>query len=268
MKNLIVLLFSIVTFASKVYAILLINKEEPVYYFVNHEEQIISLRKKLLTDKIVGITGITGMGKSEMVRKYVQEYKQDYEIIAFLDASIDLIPQFILIAKEINQQICLKSNCYIAEDPKNVKASLMLYLKPKSKWLLIFDNLHINENEKVKDIIEWHHQGHIIICSQDSKYLLSKLAVPYLKDEHAAIIINKIMGTQSQKFIEELVQSLRGYPTNIISQSTIFLQNNSHVNIKEYINHIQKHDNKIRAYLEVVLKEITPQGKELLYNIT
>ncbi len=268
MKKLIALLFSIVMFASRAYAILFINQEEPVYYFVNHEEQISELRKKLLTDKIVGITGITGMGKSEMVRKYVQQYKQDYEIIAFLDAGIDLTSQFITIAKEINQQICTKTSCYIAEDPKNVKKSLMTYLKPKGKWLLIFNNLHINENEKIKDIINWHHNGHIIICSQDSKYLLPKISTPYLKEEHAIIIINKIMKNPSSEFVKELVQSLKGYPAYMIGHSAIFLQNNNHMTIKEYINYMDKHENKIRAHLDITLEEITAPGVELLYKMT
>ncbi|WP_341757986.1 hypothetical protein [Candidatus Tisiphia endosymbiont of Ditula angustiorana] len=75
----------------------------------------------------------------------------------------------------------------------------MEYLKHQSKWLLIFDNLHINENDKIKDIIDWHHGGHIIICSQDDKYLISKIPVPYLKEKHATVIINKIMKNQSPK---------------------------------------------------------------------
>ncbi len=41
MKKLITLLFIIVMHTLEAYAILLINKEEPVYYFVNHEEQIL-----------------------------------------------------------------------------------------------------------------------------------------------------------------------------------------------------------------------------------
>lgn len=125
----------------------------------------------------------------------------------------------------------------------------------------------IDNNPIASFCIDWHHNGHIVICSQDSKYLLPQISTPYLKDEYAVIIINKIMKNPSSEFVKELVQSLKGYPTNLISHSAIFLQNNNHMTIKEYINYIQKHDNKIKAYLEVVLKEITPQGKDLLYDI-
>ncbi|MFP3018144.1 MAG: NB-ARC domain-containing protein [Candidatus Tisiphia sp.] len=267
-NRLIVTLFVIViTLSDSVYAII-INKEKPVYYFTNHEEQISKLREKLVNDKKVGVTGITGMGKSELVRKYVKEYQHKYNIIGFLDVAVDLIPQFITIAREINKQICLKEGCYISEDPKNVKNSLMEYLKHQSKWLLIFDNLHINENDKIKDIIDWNHGGHIIICSQDDKYLISKIPVPYLKEEHATVIINKIMKNQSPKFVLELVGSLKGYPAYMIGHSAIFLQNNSHMTIEEYLKYMEKYDNKIRGHLEIALKEITQSGQELLYKMT
>ncbi|WP_375330783.1 hypothetical protein [Candidatus Tisiphia endosymbiont of Oplodontha viridula] len=130
MRNFILLLFIVVISTCEAYAVLLFNKEEPVYYFVNHEEQINNIRKLLIRDRIVGITGISGIGKSEIARKYAQKYQQDYDIIAFLDASIDLIPQFVLLAKEINQKICSKTGCFISESTGSVKQNLMTYLKP------------------------------------------------------------------------------------------------------------------------------------------
>lgn len=69
MRNFILLLFIVVISTCEAYAVLLFNKEEPVYYFVNHEEQINNIRKLLVRDKIVGITGISGIGKSEIARK-------------------------------------------------------------------------------------------------------------------------------------------------------------------------------------------------------
>jgi len=71
MIKLIILLFSIVLWQHNIHAIIF-NKENPIYYFTNQEEQINDLKEKLHTNKIAGITGITGMGKSELVRKYVQ----------------------------------------------------------------------------------------------------------------------------------------------------------------------------------------------------
>ena len=128
MTKLIILLVSIVLWQHNIYAIIF-NKENPVYYFTNQEEQINDLKEKLHTNKVAGITGITGMGKSEMARKYAQNNQNYYDIIAFFDVNVDLISQFTALAKEINQQICLKEGCRIIENPKYVKESLLAYLK-------------------------------------------------------------------------------------------------------------------------------------------
>ena len=80
MTKLIILLLSIVLCQHNVYAIIF-NKENPIYYFTNQEEQISDLKEKLHTNGIAGIIGITGMGKSEMARKYAQNNQNYYDII-------------------------------------------------------------------------------------------------------------------------------------------------------------------------------------------
>ena len=266
MIKLIILLFSIVLWQHNIHAIIF-NKENPIYYFTNQEEQINDLKEKLHTNKIAGITGITGMGKSEMARKYAQNNQNYYDIIAFFDVNVDLISQFTALAKEINQQICLKEGCRIIENPKYVKESLLAYLKNRDKWLLVFDNLHINENDKIKDIISWHHNGHIIICSQDDKYLLAKIPAPYFTEEHAKIIINKIIKNLPEESVQELVNALRGYPPYMIGHSAIFLQNNSYITIQEYLKSMKNNDNKVRAHLDVIFNIIDSQAKEVLFKI-
>ena len=265
-KLIILLIISILVWQHNVYA-LIFNKEDPIYYFTNQEKQMQDLKEKLHANKLVGITGITGMGKSEMVRKYVKDNQQNYEIIAFFDANTDLITQFLSLARVINQQICLKDGCHIIENPKYVQNSLMEYFKQKNQWLLIFDNLHVDENYKIQEFIDWKHNGHIIICSQDDKYLLTKISTSYFKEEHVKIIISKIMKNPTQSFTEELVDVLRGYPPYMIGYSATFLENNNYVTIKEYLEQMKKNDNKVRTHLDIVFNVINPQAKEVLFKM-
>ena len=64
------------------------------------------------------------------------------------------VPQLMIISDQLVSILPSKSESH---DPNNVKNSLMEYLKYQSQWLLIFDNLHINENDKIKDITDWNH---------------------------------------------------------------------------------------------------------------
>ena len=267
MLKFIILLFSVVLGHHSCHAIIF-NKEDPVYYFTDHEEQINDLKEKLLVNKVVGVTGITGMGKSELVRKYVQGNQDKYDIIAFFDANVDLISQFTLLAKEINQQICLKEGCYIIENAQYVKKSLLEYLKQRERWLLVFDNLHVNENSKMKDIIDWHHNGHIVICSQDEELLLAKVPAPYFKEEHTKIIISKIMKNPPQELIQELVNVLKGCPPYMIGHSATFLQNNSHITVQDYLKIMKKNNNKIKGHLGIIFNIVDVQVKEFLFKIS
>lgn len=244
----------------------ILNKENPVEYYTNHEKTIQELEQKLKIGKIVGITGISGIGKSEITRQYVKKYSQEYEIIAFFDANIDLNSQFASLAKEINLRMCPKEKC-IRESINSAKEGVMNYLKDKEKWLLIFDNLHVNENDKIKDIIEWKHSGHIIVCSQDDKNLLHKIPVPFLSKEHARELIKKIMVNPPNNFTIKLTNALDGNPTHILAHSAIFLQNNNYITMEEYINYMKNNDNKTREHLGLVLNQLDVRTKDLLFKL-
>jgi tetratricopeptide (TPR) repeat protein len=244
----------------------ILNKENPVEYYTNNEKPIQELEQKLKIGKIVGITGISGIGKSEITRQYVKKYSQEYEIIVFFDANIDLNSQFASLAKEINLRMCPKEKC-IKESINSAKEGVMNYLKDKEKWLLIFDNLHVNENDKIKDIIEWKHNGHIIVCSQDDKNLLHKIPVPFLSKEHARELIKKIMVNPSNNFTIKLTNALDGNPTYILAHSAIFLQNNNYITMEEYINYMKNNDNKTREHLNLVLNQLDVRTKDLLFKL-
>jgi ATPase subunit of ABC transporter with duplicated ATPase domains len=109
---------------------LIINKVNPVYSFVNNEKELEELRTKLIQGNRVGITGITGKGKSELAKKYVEKYAKNYELIAFIDVDSDLIPQYIEIGKALNKD---RSN-NISLDPNKIKQNLKKYLDSQSNW--------------------------------------------------------------------------------------------------------------------------------------
>jgi hypothetical protein len=82
MKNILYIL--IIFFKINPIYALVVNEEVPVYYFVNQEKVINNLKEKLDKTNIVAVTGVTGVGKSELVRMFVKKYYQDYEIICFI----------------------------------------------------------------------------------------------------------------------------------------------------------------------------------------
>lgn len=244
-----------------------LNKDSPVYYYVNHESQLYQIREHLNSSGTVSITGTTAMGKSEMAKKYAEQYEDEYDIIAIFDTGSNLTAQFIDLIRKINHNICVKEGCSISDNPKVAKENLLSYLKDKKHWLLIFDNLHISENQKIKDIIELKHSGHVIICSQEEKYLDRKVKAPYLKPDESYLIIKKIMQNPSREYLNELTNLFQGQPY-MVANSAIYLQNNPHMTIEDYVKYMKGNDNKIMKHLELCLSNMRPDSKNILYIIS
>ena len=240
-----------------------LNKENPVYYYVNHQTELQLIKDHLLKSNVVGVTGVAGIGKSELIKKYVEQYENDYEIIAIFNASSNLNAQYLDLIHGINRNICVKDGCNISENPKYAKDNLLKYLEKETKWLLIFDNVRIKENIKLKDIINWQHNGHIIICSQEGNYLDYQIKMSYLDKKSSDLLIRKIMKNPSQKYIESLNKLFKGYPY-MIATSAIYLHNHPHVTIDDYSNYMIKKDNKVKAHLELCLDAMDKQSKELI----
>ena len=62
----------------------------PCKYFCGREQEICKLHEKILKYKKVFLTGIAGIGKSEVVKAYAKEYKNNYENIIYIPYSKDL----------------------------------------------------------------------------------------------------------------------------------------------------------------------------------
>ena len=263
--SIIVIQLCSILFSLKCFAVTF-NNESPVYYHVNHQTELQLIKDQLEKTHTVGVTGVVGIGKSEIIRKYVEQYQYQYEIIAIFNASINLNSQYLDLIHEINHNICLKEGCNISENPKYAKENLLNYLTHKENWLLIFDNLHVTENKKIKDIIDWEHKGNIIICSQEGNYLDYQVKMTYLDKKSSDLLITKIMKNPPKHYISALTKLLQGYP-HMLATSAIYLEHHPHVTIDDYVNHMIDRDNKVKAHIELCLKTMSPNAKELLYNI-
>ena len=242
------------------------NLITPVKYFVNHELALDDLNNKLLFHKKAGLVGISGIGKTQFARMYAYKNQEKYNIIWFFDCNADLPEQFVQLAKEINKKICIKEQCTLAEHVVSAQQSVIKYLAPKHDWLLIFDNVKINENEKLNDIIKWEHNGHVIISSQDGKNIPHPIQVAYLKEDDAISLAGNILNRKDYKVIKKLVSAFKGYPV-LITQAAIFLEMNKYISLEEYSQILAQSDDKMRNHMDLVKKELTPSAQNLLYKI-
>lgn len=260
--------FICINFFAISYAIPIVsNLVEPAKYFLNHEKEITDLSNRLELYNVSGLVGFSGMGKTELARKFAYRNQDKYDLIWFFDCNSDLTEQFVNLSKQINESnLCGANKCNLSEDTKTAKRDIVNLLTPKNNWLLVFDNLRINQNNKIADIIDWAHNGHVILGSQDSKDLPNSIHLPYLSDNDATNVVDTILERKNPEIVKDLVKIAKGYPILIV-QGAMFLNENKHMTVKDYEKIISASDDKMRSHIEIVLKQLPESAKDMLYKI-
>nr|WP_253307841.1 tetratricopeptide repeat protein [Rickettsia endosymbiont of Ceutorhynchus assimilis] len=239
------------------------NIVAPVSYFINHVQQLNQIKNNLSKYRQASIVGISGMGKTQLARMYAYENKDNYDLIWFIDCNLNINDELLKLARAINKA---KEQPIIAEEASTVKKQLMEYLGQSDKWLLIFDNLKINENKKIEEFINWEHNGNIIFCSQDSEILPYIIKVTPFKKQETVELANNILEDKDDSLVEFLVQEFKGYPVLTVQGAQI-LNNVKGLNKEEYKNKIHKSTDKISFNISLVIEQLKPTAKQLLNKI-
>lgn len=242
------------------------NLVELVKFFTNHDLQFNTVSNQLLAYNQVGIVGISGIGKTQLARMYAYKHKEQYEIIWFFDCKTNLAEQFIELAKAINNNFCKNSGCNLSETVDTAQKSIIEYLTPQKTWLLIFDNLAVNQNQKIKNIIEWQHNGHVILCSQDAKDLPMPVRMSAFNLKSSIEILTKLMGDAKLETIDRLAKIFKGNPVLTV-KAGLFLKDNKYMSAEEYKNILAKSNNQVQTHVELVIKQFNDITKDFLNKI-
>ncbi|MCC8398946.1 MAG: tetratricopeptide repeat protein [Rickettsia endosymbiont of Labidopullus appendiculatus] len=239
------------------------NFVTPVTYFVNHVKQLNLLKNYLIKYRQASIIGTSGVGKTQLARMYSYENKNNYELIWFIDCNLDINEELLKLVKAINSTT--KSNL-IPEDIKLIRKEVMSHLSNQDKWLLIFDNLKINENKKVQEFVDWEHNGHVIFCSQDSEILPNIVKMTAFEKSDVITLANNILENNDPKIVKFLSEEFAGYPILIV-QGVQLLNNVQGLDITEYKQKIQQSPNKIELNITLAINQLKPSTKKLLNEI-
>lgn len=114
-----------------------------------------------------------------VTKMYLEKNKENYDIIWFFDCEKDLDEQMRKFGEKIND---LEGKKIITETkPAN---QIMQYLQPKTRWLLVFDNLNYYRNFQVRKFATWVNNGHILFGSVHGGYVFTFNSLPHpLKKE-------------------------------------------------------------------------------------
>jgi hypothetical protein len=239
------------------------NAIDPVSYFINHVKQVAIIKSNLEQYKKSSIVGISGMGKTQLARMYVEENSKDYDTIWFFDCNLDINAGFLDLAKAINKT---HGEGTVPEDSETIKDDVLKYLASKDRWLLVFDNLKIGDNAKVKDLIESENNGHMIFGSQEATNLPHIVEVVAFSKKDSEELAKKILLENKPEAVEFLATEFKGYPIFIV-QSAQLLNQVKGLSFEEYKKHIESSNDKIKLNLNLVIEQLKEPTKNLLSKI-
>ncbi len=236
-------------------------------YFTGRESVLKELQQAFKRgDNIVCIVGISGIGKTELVRKFIELNRFNYQIIWVFDSNIDLRYQFQELARTINKNCDVsKQNC-IDEELEQAAHNVMNYLFYKKDWLLVFDNLQIGQNYKINKLIkkEYKH-GRIIIISQDKEGLTNDISLKEMSPLESKKLINKLSVKLPKETKELITQEFLGYPLPIVT-TTKFLEQNTYISFEEYKNlkYANSSNEKLQKFMENIYHKLDSAEKKVL----
>lgn len=108
------------------------------------------------------ITGLDGIGKTQVAIKYIQLYGREYTTILWANAATHevLISDFIKLARQFSVSILHEHE----KDPAVVIANVRAWLEQHSDWLLVLDNA--NDRDVLRRVMpELPKHGHILLTT-------------------------------------------------------------------------------------------------------
>ncbi|MBP9752188.1 MAG: hypothetical protein KBD31_00030 [Proteobacteria bacterium] len=195
-----------------------------------------NIKEKIDRFGYVYLTGFGGMGKSQIAIQYGQKNKKTYNIVWLIDAQKDIHQQI----EDIQKKICKIKKINTIES-NNTDSSInnldKILKKEKMTALLIIDsdenkNENFNVTRKRKNI-------KFLITTRENPHKQSQITVSFFEKNEAVSFLKSILQNEREEVLNDLAKTLDYYPL-LINQSAYFLQQNSAVDIKEYMKRYKK----------------------------
>jgi tetratricopeptide (TPR) repeat protein len=157
----------------------------PNPFFTGRENTLEEVHKRLISSKRVALSGMRGVGKTQVAAEYAHRHAHEYETVLWVKAETreTLISDFIAIAHLLN--LPQKDE----RDQAIIVSALNRWLETNNSWLLILDNT--DELSRLREFVPSTHSGHVLLttCAQAFGVTAEKVYVEELDLEEAALLL-------------------------------------------------------------------------------
>lgn len=194
---------------------LIMNKRYPYTEFVGREDELSSIHTQIKAplNKLI-IAGMGGIGKTEIVKKYLVDYPEDFEIVIWVDYFEDL---FHTIISDVLFPIegCERS-AYQCSDKEYFSKKLNIFKSLAHRnTLLIIDNLD-KEDELLNDLISGDYAVIITARNRNLSDFVPVLEVKEMEDVELLIAViwakrDHIVREDEKKWLKKISEYFKGH---------------------------------------------------------
>lgn len=178
-------------------------------YFEGREDVLERIATALdTTQSIVALTGLAGVGKTQVALEYAFRHRADYDLVAWIRAEEDSAIEADLV------DLAGKLELENAGDPNTavVLGELRRHLEALPNWLLILDNAE--RPQMLSRYLPTDTQGHVIVTSRLQNWGRFAETVPvdaFPADNAVGFMLRRLPGADVGA-IDKLVQTLGRFP--------------------------------------------------------
>jgi tetratricopeptide (TPR) repeat protein len=223
--------------------------------FFGRDQIVQNIRTTFLNDtsgsKIYILTGLGGVGKSQIAINYAHLHKLNYVIVWWIQSeeSTVLAMNYTQLASELNL-----SESNDPDQPKIVHA-VRSWLEKNQNWLLIFDNAQ--GYKQLEQYIPTKGSGHIIITSRNKQWtgIGTIIEVPPFDRKSSIEFLIKRSGREEREGAAKLAEELGDLPLALEQAGSYISQPG--ITLSDYLASFREH-----------LSEIMAEGKPPDYPFT
>ncbi|MEM9265723.1 MAG: tetratricopeptide repeat protein [Cyanobacteria bacterium P01_F01_bin.13] len=207
--------------------------------------------------QIQAISGLGGIGKTQIAVEYAYRHRNDYQAIFWVraEAELEIHTSFVEIAQLLNLP---QQN---AQDPEGAIRAVKLWLENHSAWLLILDNADKPEN--LAQFRPRQGQGHIVLTSRaqtfDNFGIARPISLLKMSASEAVTFLFKRSGREANTITEQeaakILANELGYLPLALEQASAFILRRK-LRFNTYLNQYRK------QRLKLLERQLPTMGNE------
>lgn len=172
----------------------------------------------------IALSGISGVGKSQIAIEYTHRFGNDYDVVWFVNANYRMTAREQLADLSVRLNLPVGSN--IGDRVRRVRDALRTG-RPYRRWLLVFDSA--DEMELLDDIIP-EGDGHVLITTRTRDWAVSggarEIEVPHFTRDESVAFARRRAPRLSEDEADGLAEAVQDLPL-VLSQTAAWLDSST-----------------------------------------